>query len=189
MCQCRALWNGTGPTIWRLSVGLGLQMSVLEGLKEGFARMHMRSHLGDAGVAGAALPSTRSGRVQECKAMLGIKYTGQERFTFCAGPGASAPQRLTKAEAFLAGGLARGVAAAATCPVTVVKTRMEYGGGTAVYKVPTLPGSSVASPKSSYGTLTCLVPMHCARVHAEEAAHRPLFDPLIRPFDITATLR
>lgn len=43
---CRALWNGTGPTIWRLSVGLGLQMSVLEGLKECFARMHMRSEMG-----------------------------------------------------------------------------------------------------------------------------------------------
>ena len=40
---CRSLWNGTGPTIVRLSLGLGLQMSVLEGLKEGLRWQHMRS--------------------------------------------------------------------------------------------------------------------------------------------------
>ena len=39
------------------------------------------------------------------------------------------PAKLTKFEAFLSGGLARTVAAAATCPFTLVKTRMEYTGG------------------------------------------------------------
>ena len=38
-------------------------------------------------------------------------------------------------EAFLAGGGARAVAAAATCPITVVKTRMEMTGAAAPYRV------------------------------------------------------
>ena len=41
--QCRALWNGTGPTIVRLSVGLGLQMCVLESLKEALQWRHAKS--------------------------------------------------------------------------------------------------------------------------------------------------
>ena len=77
-----------------------------------------------------------------------------------AGLVTEAAQRLTKTEAFLAGGLARGVAAAATCPVTVVKTRMEYAGGTAVYKVP--------SPANSSSTSGCTAPwlntVHCATI-------------------------
>ncbi len=44
-------------------------------------------------------------------------------------------QKLTKAEAFLAGGVARAAAAAATCPFTVVKTRMEYAGSRVQYTV------------------------------------------------------
>ncbi len=44
-------------------------------------------------------------------------------------------QKLTKAEAFLAGGVARAAAAAATCPFTVVKTRMEYAGSSVQYTV------------------------------------------------------
>lgn len=39
------------------------------------------------------------------------------------------PGKLTKFEAFFCGGLARTVAAAATCPFTLVKTRMEFTGG------------------------------------------------------------
>ena len=39
----RALWKGTGPTIVRLSVGLGLQMCVLESLKEAFRWRHVGS--------------------------------------------------------------------------------------------------------------------------------------------------
>ncbi|CAK0784193.1 hypothetical protein CVIRNUC_007397 [Coccomyxa viridis] len=85
----RSLWNGTGPTIIRLSMGLGLQMSVLEGLKEALRWQHLRS-------------------------------ADQEKGRH--------PERLTKLEAFLSGGLARTVAAAATCPFTVVKTRMEFTG-------------------------------------------------------------
>jgi len=39
-------------------------------------------------------------------------------------------------DAFFAGGLARGVAAAATVPFTIAKTRMEYQGPDAqIYKV------------------------------------------------------
>ncbi|CAL8469258.1 g8799 [Coccomyxa elongata] len=86
----RALWRGTGPTIARLSVGLGIQMYVLESLKDAFYQRHL--HLND-----------KQG------------------------------QKLTKAEAFLAGGVARAAAAAATCPFTVVKTRMEYAGSRVQY--------------------------------------------------------
>ena len=45
-------------------------------------------------------------------------------------------RELGKMEAFFAGGTARGVAAAATVPFTIVKTRMEYqGAGAQIYKV------------------------------------------------------
>lgn len=37
----RALWRGTGPTIARLSVGLGIQMCVLESLKDAFHQRHL----------------------------------------------------------------------------------------------------------------------------------------------------
>jgi len=45
------------------------------------------------------------------------------------GVAGGSPAKLTKFEAFVSGGLARTVAAAATCPFTLVKTRMEYTGG------------------------------------------------------------
>ena len=45
-------------------------------------------------------------------------------------------RELGKMEAFFAGGTARGVAAAATVPFTIVKTRMEYqGASTQIHKV------------------------------------------------------
>ena len=44
--------------------------------------------------------------------------------------------KLTSMDAFVAGGLSRAGAAIISCPVTVVKTRMEYGGpGGTHYKV------------------------------------------------------
>lgn len=44
--------------------------------------------------------------------------------------------RLTPIQAFMSGGISRGIAAAVTCPVTVVKTRMEYVSASSVtYKV------------------------------------------------------
>ena len=64
-----------------------------------------------------------SSMVAHCR--LGKQGRGSERRRLCAG---RHPERLTKLEAFLSGGLARAVAAAATCPFTVVKTRMEFTG-------------------------------------------------------------
>lgn len=50
--------------------------------------------------------------------------------------GVATGNKLTATDAFLVGGLSRAVAATALCPVTLVKTRMEYGGpGNVVYKV------------------------------------------------------
>ena len=44
--------------------------------------------------------------------------------------------KLTSTDAFIAGGLSRAGAAIISCPVTVVKTRMEYGGSGGIqYKV------------------------------------------------------
>ena len=56
---------------------------------------------------------------------LGKHDRGSEERRLCAG---LHPEKLTKLEAFLSGGLARAVAAAATCPFTVLKTRMEFTG-------------------------------------------------------------
>ena len=44
--------------------------------------------------------------------------------------------KLSPVQAFLSGGISRGIAAAVTCPVTVVKTRMEYVSASSIkYKV------------------------------------------------------
>ncbi|EIE21162.1 mitochondrial carrier, partial [Coccomyxa subellipsoidea C-169] len=43
----RALWRGTSPTIARLSIGLGLQMCVMESLKDVFLRKHSKQNQAD----------------------------------------------------------------------------------------------------------------------------------------------
>ncbi|KAK9825889.1 hypothetical protein WJX81_001859 [Elliptochloris bilobata] len=95
----RDLWRGTGPTVFRLSIGVGIQFFILDSLKDVF--YSRRAHDGDGGAAGAQ-------------------------------QGNAKPQ-LTPWEAFVAGGAARAVAAAATCPITVVKTRMEMTGAASPY--------------------------------------------------------
>eukprot|EP00884_Botryococcus_braunii_P020980 jgi/Botrbrau1/7566/Bobra.0159s0016.1 len=82
----RGLWRGTGPTIVRISFGVGVQFFMLESLRD---FMLTRSAKSDRGEAGS--------------------------------------QQLTAAEAFITGSGARALATVCTCPVTVVKTRMEYG--------------------------------------------------------------
>lgn len=131
---CRALWNGTGPTILRLSVGLGLQMCVLESLKEAFRWRHVG--LAEEGTGTQKRPGlvvllhSFSIYIEPEKTMCILREcicrSCQESHPCSAG---HSPGKLTKLEAFLCGGLARTVAAAATCPFTLVKTRMEYTGG------------------------------------------------------------
>ena len=68
----------------------------------------------------AILPPSKDKELWLCDKCSTIEGIGA-----CAG---KPPAKLTKLEAFTAGGLARTVAAAATCPFTIVKTRMEYTG-------------------------------------------------------------
>lgn len=82
----RGMWRGTGPTVWRLSLGAGLHFTALDALK-------------------TAIEARRPGH------------------------------KLTATDAFFVGGLSRALAATCLCPVTLVKTRMEYGGpGNVHYK-------------------------------------------------------
>ena len=144
-------------------MGLGLQMSVLEGLKEALRWQHLRSANQEKGepnlvrhtdscmascsksmhvitvhslpnLSGhpdpSRMPFHAPGCSLSCSSMVahcrpGKQNRGSERRRLCTG---RHPERLTKLEAFLSGGLARTVAAAATCPFTVVKTRMEFTG-------------------------------------------------------------
>lgn len=76
----RVLWRGTGPTVWRLSLGAGLHFTVLDSLRQ---------------IAESRRPD----------------------------------KKMNSLDLFLVGGLSRAVAAAALCPITLVKTRMEWGGG------------------------------------------------------------
>lgn len=97
----RGLWRGTGPTVWRLSVGVGINMLVLEKLKS-VALQHM------ATAPGASLSSWQA-------AMVGGEAVGRpaggqgER---CIGAGA--PRPAPAAAAVLVGRLAQ--AAAKTPP-------------------------------------------------------------------------
>mmetsp|Transcript_10390 Transcript_10390/g.31303 ORF Transcript_10390/g.31303 Transcript_10390/m.31303 type:complete len:319 (-) Transcript_10390:2653-3609(-) len=76
----KGLWRGTGPTVWRLSLGAGLHFTVLDVLKN---------------IAEARRPDGK----------------------------------MTGTDLFLVGGLSRAVVSTMLCPVTLVKTRMEWGGG------------------------------------------------------------
>lgn len=81
---CRALWQGTQPTVVRLGVGAGLHFFFLETLKPIFETSRMgKTEMGAMG-------------------------------------------------AVLTGGLSRAMAAVVSCPITVVKTRMEYVDGSSV---------------------------------------------------------
>ncbi|KAK9811684.1 hypothetical protein WJX72_008322 [[Myrmecia] bisecta] len=60
---------------------------------------------------------------------LGLHFFALEHIKdLIIGRHADGDRRLSPWEAFVAGGLSRAVAAGALCPVTVIKTRMEYGG-------------------------------------------------------------
>lgn len=162
----------------RLSMGLGLQMCVLEGLKEGFQWRHIRSldqqegkyllmlccmfSKAGASVGGVWMHMIKGqSLIRLCPALFSMHQhimrgnplkllwsqpslrrdgtcvsfmtetcstcvATAEQLWICAG---RPPRKLTKLEAFISGGLARAVAAAATCPFTLVKTRMENTGG------------------------------------------------------------
>ena len=65
--------------------------------------------------------------------------------------------KLTKPEAFFTGGLARAAAAAATCPFTVVKTRMEYTGSSVQYTVRYLQKVAQSKAHPHHVTVYCKV--------------------------------
>lgn len=65
--------------------------------------------------------------------------------------------KLTKPEAFFTGGLARAAAAAATCPFTVVKTRMEYTGSSVQYTVRDLQKVAQSKAHPHHVTVYCKV--------------------------------
>ena len=103
-------------------------MTVLEGLKEGFARMHTRTLQARKGKPTAT--DHNASRHTDPVGFTGTRPLPDVGQSWHAeGAPAASPEKLTRTEAFLAGGAARAVAAAVTCPVTVVKTRMEYTGG------------------------------------------------------------
>lgn len=59
---------------------------------------------------------------------LALEFIKDAIYNFSSKGAGHSHGQLSAAQAFCSGGLSRGVAAAVTCPVTVVKTRMEYVG-------------------------------------------------------------
>lgn len=101
------LWRGTGPTVARLSAGLALQFLAIDALKDW--ALGQKEGGGQAPEKGAASRSA---------AGAGKKNT---------------TTGLSARDALLVGGGARCLSSAATAPLTLVKTRMEYAGGRHAY--------------------------------------------------------
>jgi solute carrier family 25 protein 38 len=117
----RGLWRGTGPTVVRLSLGAALNFVALERLKA--------AALSHAASAAAAVEEEE--KTQGAAGRRG----GQGTRKHGDGSGSSSeqkcdqpPPRLGVWQAAAVGGLARALSAAVMSPVTLVKTRMEYGG-------------------------------------------------------------
>lgn len=108
----RGLWRGTGPTVARLSAGLALQFLAIDALKD-WALGNKKEEGGEK--AGAAHPGPSG------------SHTTQR--TTAAGQTAG----LSALDALLVGGAARTLSSAATAPLTLVKTRMEYAGSAHAY--------------------------------------------------------
>lgn len=122
----RGLWRGTGPTVWRLSIGVGINMLVLEKLKA-FMLQHVAGP-GDglghwqAAVVGGARAGRTAWRVCVCVAIVGRARrpaAGTRARRLDPTPNPSPPRTP---------GGSRALSAAIMSPVTLVKTRMEYGG-------------------------------------------------------------
>ena len=122
----RGLWRGTGPTVVRLSAGAALNFVVLERLKSAaLSRAAAAQDAADEKAAGG-------GGDKEAGAAAGGGQPGQRQ--------RRAPD-LGVWQAAGVGGLARALSAAVMSPVTLVKTRMEYGG----------PGTSAAAAGAARG--------------------------------------
>ena len=78
--------------------------------------------------------------------------------------------KLTSMDAFIAGGLSRAGAAIISCPVTVVKTRMEYGGpGGTHYKVSV--SRCAATPRMDLVNSAILCDKEARQCHAQDLQH------------------
>lgn len=120
--------------MWRLTLGLGLQFCALEVLKGQLLALRPTVPR-MPGVLCKRDP--QSGRLQSSAAVLHMQTKASAAFSAMPAQQSqgsvlrlpdSWAGRLTAGESFWVGGLARGLAAVATCPVTVVKTQMEYAG-------------------------------------------------------------
>jgi solute carrier family 25 protein 38 len=141
----RGLWRGTGPTVVRLSAGAALNFVALERLKA------------------AAL--SRAAAVEEERRRVGGEeqggnHGGQSHHHHNHRP------HLGVWQAAAVGGLARALSAAVMSPVTLVKTRMEYGGATTA----AAGAAAVAAAPRYKGTFHAL-----ATIAREEGGLRGLF--------------
>lgn len=67
---------------------------------------------------------------------LALEYIKDAVYKFSPQGAGHKHGQLSAIQAFMSGGISRGIAAAVTCPVTVVKTRMEYVSASSInYKV------------------------------------------------------
>eukprot|EP00955_Chlamydomonas_euryale_P111157 366045-Chlamydomonas_euryale.AAC.3 len=102
----RALWRGTGAATLRMGLGVGAHMVIVEA---GTAALAQRSGGGSGGVGAAGSCGRGSSE---------------------GGGGGGGTPKLSSTNAAIVGGGARSLVSAVLCPITVVKTRMEYIGGT-----------------------------------------------------------
>ena len=113
---------------------------------------------------------------------LALEYIKDAIYNFSPQGAEHKHGQLSPIQAFLSGGVSRGIAAAVTCPVTVVKTRMEYVSATSIkYKVnhmswPTLSLTichtilSATSPQSK--RLSSARMCRGQRMHSEQLQHQ-----------------
>jgi solute carrier family 25, member 38 len=170
----RGLWRGTGPTVVRLSAGAALNFVALERLKA--------AALSRAAAARDAVEEQE----QQAKAAGGGGGDKQANAGAVAGNSGKQQQHhrhhhhaphLGVWQAAAVGGLARALSAAVMSPVTLVKTRMEYGGpGTAGAAASAARGAAAGSAAAAAAAPRYRNTFHAlATIAREEGGLRGLF--------------
>ena len=125
------LWRGTGPTCIRLGLGLGMYFASLEPILTGLAIAEQSWQSERVGApATPAQPASAAARPYSTPQAAAVEDQTQHKSRVASYlPLGSRPHQLSPGLTFCAGVVARSMAAAVLCPVTVVKTRREVREG------------------------------------------------------------
>lgn len=129
-----SLWRGSGPTVIRLSIGAGLHFFLLDWMKESFVRINKGAEISSAqnvAIGGnlktrwcISCPNQQNSVGWTHKACQVVEFGDCNIFTSILV--LSVLQMIHRGCVLSRLGLSRAMTTTLLCPITVVKTRMEY---------------------------------------------------------------